>query len=155
MKETQGIFVNIEVTVLEMKNVFRRRVGTPTSGPTAWLEAQVVLICLLISTIPEQGSKFTALPCIWQRSCFTLSTYSYYVGEHQREETAEPSNLVSCSDSNCTWQVGSDRSQQTLETRCFMDLEHLLCDSNFLPSPGNQRQQCASLLNYRFKNLKG
>lgn len=54
MKETQGIIVNTEVTVLEMKNVLIRRAGTLTSGPTAWLETQVVPICLLISTLPEQ-----------------------------------------------------------------------------------------------------
>lgn len=43
MKETQGIFANTELTVLEMKNMFRGRVGTLTSGPTAWLEEQVAL----------------------------------------------------------------------------------------------------------------
>lgn len=155
MKKTQGIFVNTKATVLEIKNMFRRKCGTLTFGSTAWLEAKVFLICLLISIAPEQGGKFTALPCLWQRSCFTLSTYSYYMGEHQSEATAEPSYLGSCLDSNCIQQVGSDKFQQTPETRCFMDLEHLLYDSNFLPSSGNQRLQCASLINYWFKNLRG
>lgn len=77
------------------------------------------------------------------------------MGGDRREETAKPSYLESCPDGDYVWQVGSERFQQAPETRCFMDLGHLICEDNFLPSPGNQKQQRASLINYWFKNLKG
>lgn len=77
------------------------------------------------------------------------------MGGDRREETAEPSYIESWPDSDYMWQVGSERLQQTPETRCFMDLKHLICEDDFLPSLSNQNQQCTSLINYWFKNLKG
>lgn len=141
MKGTRGRSVNTEASVSEMKNRFRRRLATPASALMACCSD---LIGILTPITPPEGAQFTALPGMWQRGCF--AAVSVWEGT---EGPGELPGTTTDHDFMCRG------TQQTPQTRCSTDLEHLICEDNFLPSSGKQKQQRGSLINYWFKNLEG